>query len=446
MHLVDGSTVSLDLTGDCVAQLHRVVNEVQLSFAAAAAPLPPPPPAAAPADTPRSSMSSDRSNSSLSLPLSAANSRRTPSSLLLSLLSPLLPNPALAVQAPPHVAVHQQPARAHRRQARSLLVDAYRRYVLPLIKDRLPSAYLLWSIQSETATKMDEFTRLRDEIYSLLEQAGVDPMAVDATSPLKRYRSACTQSSIATLSCESESSSRRSSLESTESTSPQTFLLSIPPAHTLPLKQRVAYSAQLTRLTQLASRIGSITKLASRYEREEGKRRWLEQLDLSRDADKACRRAFSNGLLPRSATLSAAPLRRSSLRQSITAEDIEREARFAAATATAALEDILEAASDDDEPDLSDSRSSVSASPEPRTPTTQQSLTLSFDDGDCPMDSAPALILSHSDDSLSERDEWETESEPEIHPKKWNSGRNGKQRMAPIRSLPASSWRVEACN
>lgn len=464
VHLVDGSTETLDLGKDGVAQLHRVVEEVQLSFAAAAAPPPPPPPAAAPADSPQSSMSSDRSSSSSSLsPASAsnynANGRRTPSSLLFSLLSPLLPNAPQPAPLPAHVAVHQQPARAHRRQARSLLVDAYRRYVLPLLKDRLPSAYLLWAIHSETTTKMEEFVRLRDEIYALLEQAGIDPMTVSPTSPLRRYHSGVS------ASCDSDASSRRSSFESaasSSSTSPQNVLLSIPPAHVLPLLQRVAYSVQLTRLTQLASRIGAITKLASSYEREEGKRRWLEQVDLTRDADKAVRRAFSNGLLPRTATLNAVPLRRSPLRQSTTVADVEqamafRAARHAAITATAALEDILEAASDEDDedigvdvdgeaPELSDSRSSASASPEPRTPTTDRNgLTLPFDDP------TPALIPSRSDDSLSERDDWECDEHqpPHLH---GSSGSGSKWDAQPPKHVPsmrsltgAQPWRVEVC-
>jgi hypothetical protein len=412
--------MNVELEDACVALLHRVVNEVQLSFAAAASPAPIPIATASPADSPRSSMSSDRSSSA-----SASSHSRT-SSLLYSIFQPLLP--AAAPSAPPaHVVAHQQPARAHRRQARSLLVDAYRRYVLPSIKERLPSAYLLWAIQSESAAKLDAYSGLRDDINGVLYNAGVGVSATEDRSPLRRYRSPL--------------GSPFSPAEDDEAASaPQNFLLAIPPAHALPVKQRVAYSSQLTRLTQLASRIGSITKLASRYEREEGKRKWLEQLDLNRDADKAIRRAFLNGTLCASAAVnaSAAPTRRSSLRNGTTAADLKAQERRlvcqAAASATAALEDILEAASDDededdedDEPELSDSRSSLSASPEPvpRTPTSNIASSFS-DDDDMSMSPSPAshksfedtplLMPSRSDDSLSEGDEWDIDMDEQYAP------------------------------
>jgi hypothetical protein len=232
----------------------------------------------------------------------------------------------------------------------------------------------------------------------------------------------------------------------------------------LPVKQRVVYSAQLTRLTQVASRIGSITKLASRYEREEGKRKWLEQLDLNRDADKALRRAFSNGTLTASNNLSATPSRRSSLCNSTTSYEIEVQARRvacqAAASATAALEDILEATSDEDdvsEPELSDSRSSLSASPEPipRTPTTDRASAFS-DDEEMPgspspasrksFEDAPQLIPSRSDDSLSERDEWDVDHDMDSFATTRTPplSFDGKKRV-PLPPLPSQpQWRLES--
>lgn len=450
VHLVDGSTITLDLSAECIATLHRVVNEVQLSFAAAAAPPPPPAPAAtvSPADSPRTSMSSDASSSSLS-PASAvagpSGSRRSPSSLLFSLLSPLLPTGSPntgRAQPPAHVAVHQQPARAHRRQARSLLVDAYRRHVLPALKERVPSAYLLWAIQSETVAKMDEYAKLRDEINAVLEASGINlDQQRPAPVPLQRCNS--NQTTTTTSSFDSPESSDFECEELGGMSSPQSFLLAIPPAHAIPSKHRAVYSTQLTRLTQLASRVGSIVKLAGRYEREEGKRKWLEELELQRDAEKACRRAFSNGLLPRSNTLNALPIRRSGLCHSITADDIARAAEPKSVSALSTIEDLDELLGDDmSEPDLSDdNRSLRSMSPEPilRTPTACSMTTVVFassdDDScsscsDCSDDSAsspparenrkvkfaddddtPHLIPSRSDDSLSERDDWEPDSD-----------------------------------
>ncbi|TXT10978.1 hypothetical protein VHUM_01729 [Vanrija humicola] len=407
VHLVDGSTITLDLSSDCIATLHRVVNEVQLSFAAAAAP-PPPPVAVTPADSPRTSTSSDASSSSSLSPASAAagpsGSRRSPSSLLFSLLSPLLPtgspNPARP-QPPAHVAVHQQPARAHRRQARSLLVDAYRRHVLPALKERVPSAYLLWAIQSETATKMDEYAKLREEINAVLEASGINlDMNRPAPVPLQRCNS--NQTTTTTSSFDSPESSDMDCDELGGMSSPQSFLLAIPPAHAIPSKHRAVYSQQLTRLTQLASRVGSIVKLAGRYEREEGKRKWLEELELQRDAEKACRRAFSNGLLPRSSTLNALPLRRSGLCHSITAEEVARAAEPKPLASLSTIEDLDELlASDDDSCSSCSDCSDDSAS----SPPARENRKVKFADDD----DTPHLIPSRSDDSLSEREDWEPE-------------------------------------
>jgi len=441
--------MNVELGSDCIALLHRVVNEVQLSFAAAAAPSPPSLPSASsmsPADSPRSSTSSSSQNS----PTSPSRT----SSLLYSIFQPLLPTPAPQRQVPAHVAVHMQPARAHRRQARSLLVDAYRRHVLPSIKERLPSAYLLWAIQSESNTKLDEYNGLRSDVNSTLASCGLDISAVhdeqEPCSPLRRYQSASSSpTSYSPISSRSSTpgSSGFSSYDS-EISNAEKYLLSIPPAHILPAKQRVAYSAQLTRLNQLASRIGSINKLASRYEREEGKRKWLEQLDLDRDADRALRRAFSNGTLTASKNLSATPGRRSSLCNSTTAADLEQQSRRlacqAAATATAALEDILEATSDEDdvsEPELSDSRSSLSASPEPipRTPTTDRATAFS-DDEDMPLSPSPASAKSFED-----APEWD-DGDDEDHdmfsrtPPLYFDG----QKRVPLPPLPSQpQWRVQ---
>lgn len=418
VHLTDGRSLNVDLSDDCVSVLHRVVEEVQLSFAAAAAPPPPPPPSASPAESPRSSMSSDRSTSSSATlsPASAAAARRTPGSLLYSLLSPLLPT-SPRPQPPAHVAAHQQPARAHRRQARSLLVDAYRRYVLPALKERLPSHYLVWAIQSESGSKLDEFTALRDDICHLLSEMGVDfdPMRDTSFSSSSGLRSpSMSEHSTAASSSEfGDAVSSRSADDDSDASTPTGFLLRIPAAHTLPLRQRSAYAQQVARLSQLAGRVSSITKLASRYEREESKRKWLDQLDLQRDADKAVRRAFSNGLLPPSAARTAAPLRHSALRQSFTAEDIERAAKQPIGLGLAHIpegddyaicSDSSDAESfvDQSEPDLTDDRSSASASPEPQTPT--------YDED------APPLMPSLSEDSLSDRDEWDREAAPSPEP------------------------------
>lgn len=369
-------------------------------------------------------MSSDRSTSSATLSPASAAARRSPGSLLYSLLSPLLPTSPRA-QPPAHVAAHQQPARAHRRQARSLLVDAYRRYVLPALKERLPTHYLVWAIQSEAGSKMDEFTALRDDICHLLSQMGID---FDPTSHSSfsnsitlRSPSMSEQSTVASSSEFGDATSNPSVEDDSDASTPSGFLLRIPATHTLPFHQRSAYAQQVSRLSQLAGRVSSITKLASRYEREESKRKWLDHLDLQRDADKAVRRAFSNGLLSPSSTRSAVPARRSSLSQSVTAEDVARAAKQPIGLGLAHIPEdddyaICSDSSDAEsssEPDLTDDRSSASASPEPQTPTY-----------DC---EAPPLMPSHSDDSLSDRDEWDREAAPSPEPEPLSRKAGGKR-------------------
>lgn len=389
-------------------------------------------------------MSSERSASSATLSPASAAAKRTPGSLLYSLLSPLLPT-SPRPQPPAHVAAHQQPARAHRRQARSLLVDAYRRYVLPALKERLPSHYLVWAIQSEAGSKIDEFTALKDDVCHLLSQMGIDynPTIDSSCSSTVTLRSpSMSEHSTAASSSEfGDAASNPSVEEDAEAASLTSFLLRIPSAHTLPIRQRSSYAQHVTRLSQLAGRVSSITKLASRYEREESKRRWLDQLDLQRDADKAVRRAFSNGLLAPSSARTATPVRRSALSQSVTAEDIARAAKQPIGLGLAHIPEADDYAICSDssdtgslfEPDLTDDRSSASASPEPQTPTY-----------DC---ETPPLMLSHSDDSLSDRDEWDREAapSPEPEPIGRKANRGGKVNVklpsppAPIVALPWSA-------
>jgi hypothetical protein len=290
-------------------------------------------------------------------------------------------------------------------------VDAYRRYVLPALKERLPSHYLVWAIQSEAGSKMDEFTALRDDICHMLSEMGIDfDPTVDNTYSSSVTLRSPSLSEHSTAASSSEFGDAASSHgEDTDAFSPTGFLLRIPPAHTLPLRHRSAYTQQVSRLSELAGRVSSITQLASRYEREESKRKWLDQLDLQRDAEKAVRRAFSNRLLPATSARTAVPVRRSSLSQSVTAEDIERAAKQPIGLGLAHIpEDDYAICSDSDaeslsEPELTDDRSSASASPEPQTPTY-----------DC--DEAPPLVPSHSDDSLSDRDEWDREAAPSPEP------------------------------
>ncbi|ORY26605.1 hypothetical protein BCR39DRAFT_578799 [Naematelia encephala] len=430
VHLIDGSNVTLPLEPACLTMLQRVVHEVQLSFA-------PPPQEVTSTRTSCSSISSVASSSSAtpsrpsrpSISIPAAG-RRSTSSLLLSLLSPLLQT-AQQTQIPePRAAPPQPPARAHRRQARSLLVDTYRLHVLPALRQHLPPAYLPWMIASETQKKGEEFESLRDEINDLLELAGVD-LAVAHATPMKRTRSgsSCSDS-------DSDSDSDITTSPVTPATSvfsssvcctpvvarrtlptPQSFLLSIPPAHVLPPAHRNTYAAQLARLTRLASRLHAIKKLGVRYEREEGKRRWLEGLERGRAGDKALRRAFSNGQL-KGALVTAEPIKASKLWRSTTVADLER-AEVAAPTHPAMLmESIAEVESyaSSESEGGSDSMDRSEDGDEqlqyPRRPSLTHRdtcLSLSARSAAESDEAGPGLTASASDESLAESDEWDRE-------------------------------------
>ena len=120
--------------------------------------------------------------------------------------------------------------------------------------------------------------------------------------------------------------------------------MSIPPAHLIPTSHRNAYASQLAKLTQIASRLGAIKRLRARYDREEGKRRWLESLERGHAADRALRRAYSSSQLPDHRGWTAEPTKRSNLWRSWTAKDQERaESRVEAANHPAMMSPLLEA-------------------------------------------------------------------------------------------------------
>jgi hypothetical protein len=370
IHFIDGSATTLALDSECAQSLGRVVDQVNLSFA--------------PKQTP--SRTASRASSSFSGPSSSrassptVSSRRSTSALLLTLLSPLLPS------QPPsrryETTDPQYASRMHRRQARSLLVDTYRRYVLPELKSLLPGAYLSWAIESEVTQRTSEYEGIKLEINSILASVGYDASTPTRGRPT-RARS-FTSSTASSIGSESDSdqdtplssvhSSRCSTpLDRLMTASPHAFLLAIPPAHDLPPAYRLTYSHHLADLTRIASRLSSIKRLDSHFEREESKRRWLENLERGKAGERALRRAWSNGQTRTTTTQSSysKPTRSSGLWRSWTSEDEERYQANAQTTAThPAMMDDSDIESDSmsisgssiDEPVLITPRSSVSLS------------------------------------------------------------------------------------
>ena len=232
--------------------------------------------------------------------------------------------------------------------------------MLPHLRDILPSAYLIWIIASETAKRMVEFEKLREEINTILASSNV---GLNHSTPMKRsHSSASTPShtddddsdsdaegspitpatSIFSHS-PSECNSPRIRQELLRTVSPHSYLLSLPPALSLPEGKRVDYSNLLARLSLLTSRLSSIKKLNAKYEREEGKRRWLESLERGRMGDKALKRAASNGEKSPGVCLTPQPTKRSGLWRSWSLdEQIRSEAKDEAKAVHPAMMESIE--------------------------------------------------------------------------------------------------------
>ena len=308
-----------------------------------------------------------------------------------------------------------------------------------MLKDHLPEAYLPWAIASEKSKRMNDFEALRDEIDMTLAYPGAKKSHSEFHIQGQASSSASSSSSSDSESGEDSdvapspstpatsvfSPSSCSSLERIRfDHSPQSYLLSIPPAHSVPQSLHAAYSSQLTLLTGLASRLSALKKLSARYEREEGKRRWLESLERGLAGDKALRRAFSNGHnLCATAGVTAEPIKGSRLRLSWTAEDEERAEQSADGAIHPAM--LEQDASDDFSSFDHESDSESSSCDEEVGPRPMIRLSSSTEDiADekivlarpspflCDVlsiseDDAPALVTSRSDDSLAEADGWE---------------------------------------
>lgn len=384
----------------------------------------------------------------------------------------------------------QPPARIHRRQARSLLVDTYRRHVLPFIKDSLPAAYLPWAIASETSRHMSDFERTREDINDLLATAGVD---VSTSTPMKRTRSMSTSSSATDSDSDSDPrspvtpatsvfspSACSSPMRARSPASPANFLHTIPPAQAMPISHRNAYASQLARISAIAARLSSIKKLQSRYEREEGKRRWLESLERGRQGDKGLRRAFSNGQIPARVGVDAKPIKRSGLWRSWTAADQTRAEQRESAAIHPAMAMELD---DEDHVHLEEvdmDAEALSMSYAPAVPPRRRSVTnthlpnlpdLTLEDGDesndtkmivvqhstldnasharPPLthrnanDEVPSLVSSTSDESLAESEEWDVEP---VTPSRSRSSTASSTSPVGLARFTRSTWDANVVN
>ncbi|ODN82985.1 hypothetical protein L202_01221 [Cryptococcus amylolentus CBS 6039] len=366
VNFVDGTSMTMPITDDCVKRLDSVVDQVQMSFATTAP---------SPVAGTRTSLSSAGSSSASVYNEAGNNVPRR--SFLYNILSPLLPSSPQVQSQPSPCAqtVSSASARVHRRLARSILVDTYRCYVLPVLKENLPSAYLPWSIQSECNRMSAQFEKLQSEINALLAKSkSVEPRELASS----RSRSTSTSSDHASSSCsDSEcSSTNATSVDSLPPrATPQSYLVSLPPVHSLPSGLRTQYTFLLSRLTKIASRTSQLRKLGMRYDREDGRRAWLENLERGRLADKVVRRSWGNLELPLSmrSSYASVPQQGTRLWRSVTAKDVERERQEREARSRL-MADTPYAFGEEDED--SDAASFTSEDDLPVTPTTKPTFPL----------------------------------------------------------------------
>ena len=440
IHFIDGSTTTLPIDSSCAQSLGSVVDQVNLSFA----------PKSTTPSRPTSRASSSSASSSRSSPVSPR--RSSTSALLLTLLSPLLPTSSSQTSRRYEGADPQYASRMYRRQARSLLVDAYRRYVLPELKSSLPGAYLSWAIESEVAQRTVEYEDIKLEINSVLASTGYDTEA--ARAAFKTRARSFTSSTISSMGSDYEeemsqdtpSSSVHSSRCSSPhdrlmTASPHAFLLAIPPAHELPQAYRQTYSHHLAELTRIASRLSSIKRLDSQYEREESKRRWLENLERGKAGDRALRRAWSNGQTRVTHTSYYQPNRSSSLWRSWTAEDEERSHRSAPVHPA-----MMDEEDEDIEMDVDvDSLSESSSVDEITLITPPSSVRGSISSESCPPSPNPTRpSLSRKPvPTLQDLEQEEWQHLPEDHQKPWTVEKDEEETKVKAFTLPPLPPRPE---
>ncbi|GHJ88893.1 hypothetical protein NliqN6_5295 [Naganishia liquefaciens] len=321
----DGSERWLELTSACMAQCDKVIEQVNLSFVPV------------PKDGTVSPMSPPMSPRPKASGSSFLETRRSsPSSLLMSLLSPLISSSSpsstdvsagsfamqqarASHQGRPTSTMAMQravnPAKFHRRLARSMLVDTFRQFVLPCLKASLPSTYLYLTIESDLAKKREEWNTLQTEIEALLERAEYQRTATVATvlrrpslgsrhNASSNFRRALANvpesSATAPTSRRSMSASSSASTvkaDSITSLAPALYIATLPDYSELPATFRVPYATMHRRINDLSSHLASLVRLGDDLRSDQDQREEAEARELAKIEQKGIRRACSNGTI-----------------------------------------------------------------------------------------------------------------------------------------------------
>jgi hypothetical protein len=332
----EGGELEMPLVDECRAMCEAVMDHVTKSFA------PPPLPSSSTPTAPLSPPSTPR--------LSSFESKRSPSSLLMSLLSPLLtssagynrsPSPTISkgFEAQQRFASHQgkpttssaqqcsaNPQRYYRKQARSLLVDTFTRFVIPFLKHQLPvsflgcdattlngnggpSGYLAIAVASDLQKKRREWRRMKSEIEELLSPVPVPILESVSNQSLRRPSLGRRDASDhlqkidwnALDTVENESSASLPSMSSAttitehiaDSTAATrtTYFSTLPPYTSLPVRLRQRYATVHKRFGDHTSRLNALEKCGNDLADEERRRARWDRADMDQLEEKARRRA-----------------------------------------------------------------------------------------------------------------------------------------------------------
>ncbi|KAJ9103137.1 hypothetical protein QFC21_002559 [Naganishia friedmannii] len=312
------------------------MDHVTKSFA------PPPPPQASTTTAPLSPPTTPR-------PTSSTENKRSPSSLLMSLLYPLLPSSGFNRSPSPttlqsfevqqHFASHQgklttpsghqrtaNPQRYHRQHARSVLVDTFTRFVIPFLKHQLPvfflgrsattssgntgtSGYLVLAVAVDVQKKQREWCRMKSEIEELLLPLPVPILESVSSQSLRRpslgrkdasdHLQKIDWKALDTDEYESPSSLTPTTSNTTitghiaefTSATRTTYFSSLPPYTALPVRLRQRYATAHKRFGDHTSRLNALEKYGADLAEEEDRRTRWETADMDKLEEKARRRA-----------------------------------------------------------------------------------------------------------------------------------------------------------
>lgn len=429
----------IELTPACMTQCDKVIEQVTLSFAPA-----PSSGTVAPLSPPMTPTSPTRSKSAASSFLDGR--RQSPSSLLMSLLSPLItsssPNSSDASEgmfsAQQARASHQgrptatleaqratNPSKFYRRAARSMLVDTYRQFVLPVLKETLPSSYLLFTVEADRARKQAEWNELQEEVETLLQRVSyqrpedvmppvlrrpsLGPRGTASISVNRISENAVSVADSSSTLCASVSSSTIKP-ESITSLAPAMYIATLPPYTELPSDVRITYATMHRRINDCSCRLASLDRLKSDLQLDDTRRAGLETGEMEKNVQKGIRRAYSNGT-PSPVDRHLRPVKSSSLRNSVVPQVDADESTPKSSVAPFQMEDQVDefAAGISVRPvspsfgQMSDSSEDSSDDEDEEELLMRQEIETAF--ADFCMASPPALVYNRSAESLEIEDE-----------------------------------------